>query len=320
MNTDITDFSCRKSGEITANKSLYEEALNTADKDLYNFQESRKLKKAGKLLWEKTTNPDDFLDADAIIRRNARKFTEKTNPVKELLTRTRIQETLKYGSTKEDLEEEVRNSLGIELLQLLQTHGVTGRAVKEIFDIFLDMVGEEPDVDELIANWDGEDTAEAVEDSAGTESGEEETGDEGSEEMQESVSRRRPNNLNEMVQELRKRMVERKIKRNLKESTFIDADDEIPIPTEAQLRAIVRKFPYLVAPEFGGMVAGETRVVRGETMTATKDGTMTPEEVYYKQYNNKKALKDPSMKTYETLAGKYGYDLNQSDTYRGYQL
>lgn len=318
MNDSITDFSPRKSGEITANKALYEQALQSTDKDLYSFQEARKLKNPGSLNWKKTTNSQDFLDPDVIIRNNARKFNEHTNPTKELVRKMRMQETLKYGSTREDLEDELRESLGLELLQLLQSHGVTGSAVSEIFDVFLEMTGENPDVDELIANWNGTDS-DTESDDVETEDGTEEESTE-DQTMNES-HRSRARNITEMVHQLRKRVVEHKIRNGMKltESEDYYEDEEIPEPTEAQLRSIVRKFPYLIKPECGGMSQGEQRSYRGETFTATKDGTMTPEEVYYSQFNKKRELKSDAMKTYEYGISK-GFDLNSRGSYRGSQI
>lgn len=106
---------------------------------------------------------------------------------------------------------------------------------------------------------------------------------------------------------------------NTKETEVkINPENGFPVPTESQLKAIVRKFPYLVSPEFGGMAAGETRTLKdGTVLKASKEGTMTPEEVYYSECKKKENLRDGSTKTYEFLMTKYGFDINSKSGYRG---
>lgn len=332
MNNDITDFSPRKSGEVNKNKSLYESALADADKQIYSFRESRKMKDLGNVSFKKTHNPSDFLDPKAMAKRNAARFNENTNATSEL---ARLQETLMYGATEEDLEKEVQGSFGRELCELLINHGITGEAVSDALKCFEDIIGKEPNVQELLDNWqggdddddgyvddDGEDYSdedysedddsgddEDYSDESEDEGGEEES-DEG-EEVQESVK------YESMIRSLRKKIAENKIKNKaaLKEAEFEDDYVEEEELTPAQIRDIVRKYPALVAPEFGGMRAGETRTLRdGTVVKATRDGTMTPQEVYAAEQRKKANLRDPALKSYEWMAGK-GRDINS----RGYR-
>lgn len=337
MNNDITDFSPRKSGEVSKNKSLYESALAAADKEIYSFRESRKMKDLGSVSFKKTSNPSDFLDPTAMAKRNAKRFKENTNATAEL---ARIQETLMYGATEEDLENEVQGSFGRELCELLINHGITGEAVADALKCFEDIVGKEPNVQELLDNWqggsdegdddgylddDGEDYSdedysdedysdEGDESSEEEETSEDEGGDESEgEEVQESVK------YESVIKALRKKIAENKIKNRaaLKEAEFeddyVEEEEEL---TPAQIRAIVKKYPALVAPEYGGMRAGETRTLRdGTVVTARRDGTMTPQEVYASEQRKKAALRDPALKSYEWMAGK-GRDIN-SKGYRG---
>ena len=99
----------------------------------------------------------------------------------------------------------------------------------------------------------------------------------------------------------------------------INPENGFPYPTEAQLRSIVKRFPSKVAPEYGGMLPGETRVLRDGTTVKIpetgKPGSMTPEEVYYSELAKKKTFKeDLSMKTYEYMMIKYGKDVNAQGT------
>ena len=221
MNNDITDFSPRKSGEVNKNKSLYESALADADKQIYSFRESRKMKDLGNVSFKKTHNPSDFLDPKAMAKRNAARFNENTNATSEL---ARLQETLMYGATEEDLEKEVQGSFGRELCELLINHGITGEAVEDALKCFEEIIGKEPNVQELLDNWQGGDDDDdgyvdddddgysdedySDEDEGGDEDyseeedeGGEEESDEG-EEVQESVK------YESMIRSLRKKIAE----------------------------------------------------------------------------------------------------------------
>lgn len=336
MNNDITDFSPRKAGEVNKNKSLYESALADADKEIYSFRESRRMKDLGNVSFKKTHNPSDFLDPKAMAKRNASRFNENTNATSEL---AHIQETLMYGATEEDLENEVQGSFGRELCELLINHGITGEAVADALKCFEDIIGKEPNVQELLDNWqggdedsddgylddDGEDYSDEGDDYSdeGDEdySDEDDGSDEGSEEESEGDEEVQNESVKyeSVIKSLRKKIAENKIKNRaaLKESEFEDdyTEEEEEL-TPAQIRAIVRKYPNLIAPEFGGMRAGETRTTRdGTTIRATRDGTMTPQEVYASEQRKKSALRDPALKSYEWMAGK-GRDIN-SKGYRG---
>ena len=210
---DITDFSAKESGVFNKNKATFDDALREADNSLLQFSESRQLKDTGRLNWTKTHNPKNFLNEEAMSNYRARKFDESTNATAELLEARsrkpsrRISETLKFGSTKEDLQAELEADLGLDLLKVLQAHGITGTAVPLVMDGFTDIVGKEPDVDALIAEWgSGEDG-----DEADTEEGE----DEGME--NEAPEEEAP--IEEMVKSLRKKVYENRI-RNLSKNRY----------------------------------------------------------------------------------------------------
>lgn len=97
----------------------------------------------------------------------------------------------------------------------------------------------------------------------------------------------------------------------------INPENGLPVPTEAQLKSIIRKFPYLISPEAGGYAPGTYTLKDGSVLKITKPGTMSPEEVYYSELKKKEQLGDASMKTYENLMVKYGFDINNKSGYRG---
>lgn len=214
---DITDFSAKASGYMTKNKALFDEALSEADQDILSFKEARMYKSGiPSTFAKKRTNDKNFL------LRERDHFSNKTNATKEFLeSHKKLAETLKFGSTEEDLEEEVSGSLGLEILQVLQKHGVTGDAIEKVFKTLNTLIGKDPNVDELINGWGpaGDDESEegseedyADEEDVSDEGSEEDFGDE--EESDESVEEsrmRRYNTLEEMTRDIRKRIAEKRI-------------------------------------------------------------------------------------------------------------
>lgn len=214
---DITDFSSKASGYMTKNKALFDEALSEADQDILSFKEARMYKSGiPSTFAKKRTNDKNFL------LKGRDHFSNKTNATKEFLeSHKKLAETLKFGSTEEDLEEEVSGSLGLEILQVLQKHGVTGDAIEKVFKTLNTLIGKDPNVDELINGWGpaGDDESEeeseedyADEDDVSDEGSEEDFGDE--EESDESVEEsrmKRYNTLEEMTRDIRKRIAEKRI-------------------------------------------------------------------------------------------------------------
>lgn len=212
---DITDFSAKASGYMTKNKALFDEALTEADQDILSFKEARMYKSGiPSTFAKKGTNDKNFL------LKERDHFSNKTNATKEFLgSHKKLAETLKFGSTEEDLEEEVSGSLGLEILQVLQKHGVTGDAIEKVFKTLNTLIGKDPNVDELINGWGPAEDDESYDESE--EGSEEDTSDEGSEEdfgdeeeSDEPVEESRMkgyNTLEEMTRDIRKRIAERRI-------------------------------------------------------------------------------------------------------------
>lgn len=212
---DITDFSAKASGYMTKNKALFDDALTEADQDILSFKEARMYKSGIPSTFAgKKTNDKNFL------LKERDHFSNKTNATKEFLeSHKKLAETLKFGSTEEDLEEEVSGSLGLEILQVLQKHGVTGDAIEKVFKTLNTLIGKDPNVDELINGWgpagDDESSDESEEDyeeDTSDEGSEEDFGDdEESDEPVEESRMRRYNTLEEMTRDIRKRIAERRI-------------------------------------------------------------------------------------------------------------
>ncbi len=216
---DITDFSAKASGYMTKNKALFDEALTEADQDILSFKEARMYKSGiPSTFAKKRTNDKNFL------LKERDHFSNKTNATKEFLeSHKKLAETLKFGSTEEDLEEEVSGSLGLEILQVLQKHGVTGDAIEKVFKTLNTLIGKDPNVDELINGWGPaeddessdepeEGSDEDYEDDTSDEESEEDYGDdEGSDESVEESRMKRYNTLEEMTRDIRKRIAERRI-------------------------------------------------------------------------------------------------------------
>lgn len=212
---DITDFSAKASGYMTKNKALFDDALTEADQDILSFKEARMYKSGIPPTFAgKKTNDKNFL------LKERDHFSNKTNATKEFLeSHKKLAETLKFGSTEEDLEEEVSGSLGLEILQVLQKHGVTGDAIEKVFKTLNTLIGKDPNVDELINGWgpaeddeSGDESEEDYEEDTSDEGSEEDFGDdEESDESVEESRMKRYNTLEEMTRDIRKRIAERRI-------------------------------------------------------------------------------------------------------------
>lgn len=216
---DITDFSARDSKRFNRSAALYEDALKEADGCLRNFRDSMYYEGVVTEIKKKTHNSKDFLNES-----KNRKMNMNTNAVEELIKAKgkNLKETLMLGSTKEDLEEELENgTLGLDILQVFLNHNITGAMVWQALDVLKDMVGAEPDVEDLINNWqvEGEETEEDVSDEEevdDTADEEEDTGDD--EEMEESVQF--PKSMDEMTRQLRRHIAERRLRDRARRRRF----------------------------------------------------------------------------------------------------
>lgn len=216
---DITDFSARDSKRFNRSAALYEDALKEADGCLRNFRDSMYYEGVVTEIKKKTHNSKDFLNES-----KNRKMNMNTNAVEELIKAKgkNLKETLMLGSTKEDLEEELENgTLGLDILQVFLNHNITGAMVWQALDVLKDMVGAEPDVEDLINNWqvEGEEAEEDVSDEEevdDTADEEEDTGDD--EEMEESVQF--PKSMDEMTRQLRRHIAERRLRDRARRRRF----------------------------------------------------------------------------------------------------
>lgn len=216
---DITDFSARDSKRFNRSAALYEDALKEADGCLRNFRDSMYYEGVVTEIKKKTHNSKDFLNES-----KNRKMNMNTNAVEELIKAKgkNLKETLMLGSTKEDLEEELENgTLGLDILQVFLNHNITGAMVWQALDVLKDMVGAEPDVEDLINNWqvEGEEAEEDVSDEEevdDTADEEEYTGDD--EEMEESVQF--PKSMDEMTRQLRRHIAERRLRDRARRRRF----------------------------------------------------------------------------------------------------
>ena len=218
---DITDFSARDSKRFNRSAALYEDALKEADGCLRNFRDSMYYEGVVTEIKKKTHNSKDFLNES---KNKSRKMNMNTNAVEELIKAKgrNLKETLMLGSTKEDLEDELENgTLGLDILQVFLNHNITGAMVWQALDVLKDMVGAEPDVEDLINNWsvEGEETEEDVSDDEGdeeVEDTEEDTGED--EEMEESVQF--PKSMNEMTRQLRRHIAEKRLRDRARRRRF----------------------------------------------------------------------------------------------------
>lgn len=139
---DITDFSAKDSKEYNTSMMLFAESGDTADRELTNFQETLYCQEdIPTRLNKKTHNSKHFLDEDYLI---GKKMNADTSAIKELT------EELKYGSTEEDLDAEITDGgVATEIAEVLATHGITGKAVKDTFDKVEAFFGKDPDTTEL---------------------------------------------------------------------------------------------------------------------------------------------------------------------------
>ena len=219
---DITDFSAKDSKSFNKSTALYADALEAADKSLLGFKESTSSGKVTTFIRKKTHNSKQFLNEDY---NNARKMNMNTNAVAEFVkaNKSKLKENLMFGATEEDLEKEVTGSLGRDILAVFEAHNVTGKAVWEVIDILKNFVGKEPDIEELLTNWESNEGDEDTDADEGSEEDfdeeSEEDFDEGSdeteetedEEMEESVEEF-PKTLEEMTKALRRKIAEKRIR------------------------------------------------------------------------------------------------------------
>lgn len=219
---DITDFSAKDSKGFNKSTALYADALEAADRSLLGFKESTSGGKVTTFIRKKTHNSKQFLNEDY---NNARKMNMNTNAVAEFVkaNKSKLKENLMFGATEEDLEKEVTGSLGRDILAVFEAHNVTGKAVWEVIDILKNFVGKEPDIEELLTNWESNEGDEDSDVEEGSEEGSEEDFDEGTdeteeteeteedEEMEESVEEF-PKTLEEMTQTLRRKIAEKRIR------------------------------------------------------------------------------------------------------------
>lgn len=215
---DITDFSARDSKRFNRSAALYEDALKEADGCLRNFRDSMYYEGVVTEIKKKTHNSKDFLNES-----KNRKMNMNTNAVEELIKAKgkNLKETLMLGSTKEDLEEELENgTLGLDILQVFLNHNITGAMVWQALDVLKDMVGAEPDVEDLINNWqvEGEETEEDVSDEEEVDDTTDEEEDTGDEEMEESVQF--PKSMDEMTRQLRRHIAERRLRDRARRRRF----------------------------------------------------------------------------------------------------
>lgn len=205
---DITDFSARDSKQFNESVALYEKALGDTDRNLLNFREARRFSDEIPVHFgRKTRNSRHFLDEDRIA---SHKMNTKTNAIQEFVKehQTALNETLRFGATKEDLENEVKGDFGREVLEVLQKHNITGKAIWEALDVLKDLIGDSPDIDAALGEW----VSKTVED-------EEVNEDESIDENKDNF----PTNLEEMTKTLRKKIAERRITKrvNLNEMMFL---------------------------------------------------------------------------------------------------
>lgn len=212
---DITDFSAKDSKGFNKSTALYADALEAADRSLLGFKESTSGGKVTTFIRKKTHNSKQFLNEDY---NNARKMNMNTNAVAEFVkaNKSKLKENLMFGATEEDLEKEVTGSLGRDILAVFEAHNVTGKAVWDVIDILKNFVGKEPDIEELLTNWESNEGDEDTD----VDEGSEEDFDEGSdeteeteddEEMDESVEEF-PKTLEEMTKTLRRKIAEKRIR------------------------------------------------------------------------------------------------------------
>lgn len=221
---DITDFSAKDSKGFNKSTALYADALEAADRSLLGFKESTSGGKVTTFIRKKTHNSKQFLNEDY---NNARKMNMNTNAVAEFVkaNKSKLKENLMFGATEEDLEKEVTGSLGRDILAVFEAHNVTGKAVWDVIDILKNFVGKEPDIEELLTNWESNEGDEDTDVDEGSEEDfsdeeSEEDFDEGSdeteeteddEEMDESVEEF-PKTLEEMTKTLRRKIAEKRIR------------------------------------------------------------------------------------------------------------
>lgn len=171
---------------------------------------------------------DTYTEEDAFIRESLvkvmKKFNIKENKrVKALkMFKARCLKGRPLGEAaaklwdEDDLLEKVNSvEFGKAILQICADQGVSKAALPAAFEMLIDLLGDKPDVDEVLNNWpsDSEEGAEEAIETTEEEAAEEESSEseEGAEPVEESVQDF-PKSLTEMRRALRKRIAENKLK------------------------------------------------------------------------------------------------------------
>lgn len=203
MNYDITDFSAKDSKEYNSSTNLFEDAGSETSSLLEGFKDTFYYKDPiPTKLNKKTHNSEHYLDEDFLSKK---KMNANTSAIKEL-----IKEQLMYGSTEEDLENELTDGgVAEEIAQVFANHGITGKAVKDSFKKLETYYGADFDVNEFSNGASDED----FEDESGAESeGAEETVDSDVESDSDGSIEEKYNNINKMF---RRNLIEKRIKRRM---------------------------------------------------------------------------------------------------------
>ena len=205
MNYDITDFSAKDSKEYDSSTNLFEDAGRETSSLLEGFKDTFYYKDPiPTKLNKKTHNSEHYLDEDFLSKK---KMNANTSAIKEL-----IKEQLMYGSTEEDLENELTDGgVAEEIAQVFANHGITGKAVKDSFKKLETYYGADFDVNEFSNGASDEDD---FEDASGAESeSAEETVDSDVESDDSDGSiEEKFNNINKMF---RRNLIEKRIKKRM---------------------------------------------------------------------------------------------------------
>lgn len=205
MNYDITDFSAKDSKEYNSSTNLFEDAGRETSSLLEGFKDTFYYKDPiPTKLNKKTHNSEHYLDEDFLSKK---KMNANTSAIKEL-----IKEQLMYGSTEEDLENELTDGgVAEEIAQVFANHGITGKAVKDSFKKLETYYGADFDVNEFSNGASDEDD---FEDASGAESeSAEETVDSDVESDDSDGSiEEKFNNINKMF---RRNLIEKRIKKRM---------------------------------------------------------------------------------------------------------
>lgn len=205
MNYDITDFSAKDSKEYNSSTNLFEDAGRETSSLLEGFKDTFYYKDPiPTKLNKKTHNSEHYLDEDFLSKK---KMNANTSAIKEL-----IKEQLMYGSTEEDLENELTDGgVAEEIAQVFANHGITGKAVKDSFKKLETYYGADFDVNEFSNGASDEDDFEDASE-AESESAEETVDSDVESDDSDGSIEEKFNNINKMF---RRNLIEKRIKRRM---------------------------------------------------------------------------------------------------------